>query len=244
MRIRSLLLAVALAFGPLLLLGGPTAAGAAEPNPCASNPCAAKPANPCAANPCASNPCAGEPANPCASNPCAGRPTHPCAGKPSNPCAAAGLDAARIRQPAGVKLAGGDPDVLRARGEQLWNDSGLGRSGLACASCHAATGASITQMQATFAEPFPHRVAMAADAGLSEVNAAEMIQLCMVVPMGSEPLPWSSTELAALEAHVLRLQQDFEPSSAPAHPSAAGAHPCNPCTPGRANPCRNPCVPR
>ncbi len=64
-------------------------------NPCAANPCAAKPpaVNPCAAkppavNPCATNPCAAKPpaTNPCATNPCA---TNPCAAKPPavNPCA-------------------------------------------------------------------------------------------------------------------------------------------------------------
>jgi YHS domain-containing protein len=65
----------------------------AQANPCAGNPCAAKPAaNPCAGNPCAAkgNPCAS--ANPCAGNPCAAKPAaNPCAGNPcassANPCA-------------------------------------------------------------------------------------------------------------------------------------------------------------
>ena len=51
-----------------------------------ANPCAAKPANPCAK---AANPCAkpamgkmkGKAANPCAKNPCAAKPANPCAKK-------------------------------------------------------------------------------------------------------------------------------------------------------------------
>jgi cytochrome c len=229
MRIASLWPAASWAFGAwLLLVFAPQGANAAEVNPCATNPCAHK-----SANPCASNPCAGKPANPCAANPCA-----------ANPCAATGVDPARVRQPAGVKLRSGDPEELRAEGKRLWNDPELSGSGLACASCHTAVGNSITQMQATFAEPYPHRVAMAADAGLAEVNAAEMVQLCMMVPMGAQPLPWDGKELAALVAYVSSLQEGFEPSAVPAHPCAAGMHPCNPCGSRGANPCDNPCAPR
>jgi hypothetical protein len=254
MRISSLGPAAAWALGTWLfvLSGAPQGAHASEGHPCAGNPCARESAHPCAAgsgNPCAAHPCA---ANPCAAHPCG---AHPCG---AHPCAGASVDPAKVREPADAKRHEGDPAMLRAEGERLWNDPKLGRTGLACATCHTVVGSSITQMQATFAEPYPHRVAMAADAGLDEVNAAEMVQLCMMVPMGSDPLAWDSMELAALEAYVNDLQAGFEPSDAAAHPCGATAHPCHPCgakphpchpcgAPGDhpcGHPCGHPCAPR
>jgi hypothetical protein len=62
----------------------------------------------------------------------------------------------------------------------------------------------------TFEQPFPHFVQMAKDrAGLDQVNAAEMVQLCMVVPMAAEPLAWDSPELAALVAYVEDERERF-----------------------------------
>jgi hypothetical protein len=200
--------------------------GHAQDNPC--NPCAA--ANPCAANPC--NPCG-------ARNPC-------------NPCGAAQVDASQIRQPSSLRLAPGGGAAQRALGEKLWNDASLGNSGVACATCHVPAGGTISQMNASFAQPYPHRVAMPAQqAGLASVNAAEMVQFCMTAPMASEPLPWDSKELAALSAYVLDLQDGFTPPAA--NPCGANssnpcgavmAHPCNPCG-ATANPCSakaNPCA--
>ena len=86
-------------------------------------------------------------------------------------------------------------------------------------------------MNASFAEPYPHPVQMAKDrAGLDQVTAAEMVQLCMVIPMQAEPLDYGSIELAALTAYVEQLQGGFDPSG------TAGVNPCaaNPCA---ANPC-------
>jgi len=121
-----------------------------------------------------------------------------------------------------------------AQGEKLWNDKSLGKSGLACASCHVGN---YSQMNPSFAQPYPHRVAMPQQmAHVSEVNAAEMVNFCMMVPMASEPLPWSSQKLAALTAYVKDIQAKFDPSRlAP----ASAANPCNPCG-MRHNPC-NPC---
>jgi cytochrome c len=85
-------------------------------------------------------------------------------------------------------------------------------------------------MAATFARPYPHRVAMPHEqAGVDQVNAAEMVNFCMIVPMNDEPLPWDSIELAALTAYVEHLQEGFQPSA------GSAANPCNPC--GAANPC-------
>lgn len=182
-------------------------------------------ANPC--NPCAgSNPCAAR--NPCAANPCA---ANPCA---ANPCAGARIDPKRFQQPEGVALASGDHATLVAEGERLWNDPSIGKSGLACGSCHVQGYA---LMNPTFAKPYPHFVAMARErAGVQQVNAAEMVNFCMLVPMAAEPLPWSSRDLAALTAYVEHLQPGYRPVQ-----GAGGANPCNPCA--GANPCagRNPC---
>ena len=90
-------------------------------------------------------------------------------------------------------------------------------------------------MNATFAEPYPHPVAMASDRLLvDEVTAAEMVQLCMAVPMNAEPLDYSSVELAALTAYVLELQKGFDGSAAGMNPCAANPCAANPCA---ANPC-------
>jgi cytochrome c len=97
-------------------------------------------------------------------------------------------------------------------------------------------------MQATFSKPYPHYVAMPAQqAGLQKVNAAEMVQFCMAVPMMTDPFPWDSRELAALTAYVEKIQSDVDPTqlagaSIPTNPCSAKPNPCNPCSGGR-NPC-------
>lgn len=176
-----------------------------------------------ACNPCAgANPCVG--GNPCGSNPCGG----------GNPCAGARIDPARFQQPSGVSLASGERAALVAEGERLWNDPSIGNSGLSCGNCHVQGYA---LMKASFAEPYPHHVEMADQrAGVKKVNAAEMVNFCMLVPMAAEPLPWTSRELAALTAYVEHLQPGYRPVG-----GGGGANPCNPCA--GANPCagRNPC---
>ena len=228
--------AALLLVGGLLLAGGvvrsshaeeravrvlaPIATGAAsqvaQANPCAaSNPCAAR--NPCGG----ANPCAGR--NPCGANPCA-----------ANPCAGGRVDPERFRQPEGVTLASGDRAALVAEGERLWNDPSIGKSGLSCGNCHVQGYA---LMNPTFAKPYPHFVAMAKErAGVEQVNAAEMVNFCMLVPMAAEPLPWDSRQLAALTAYVEHLQPSYRPVQ-----GTGAANPCNPCA--GANPCagRNPC---
>ncbi len=204
---------IAMALGAVFvfaLLGGAPAAAQ-------GNPCAAKVPNPCAAK--SSNPCAAKNRNPC------------------NPCGGAKVDPAKFRQPEGAKLAGGDPASLRTEGERLWNDTSLGKSGAACSTCHYQ---SYGQMQPGFAKPYPHPVDMPAQrAGVSEVNAAEMVQFCMIVPMAAEPLPWSSPELAALTAYVESLQSGYKDvDGTPGNPCAS-KNPCNPCS--KKNVC-NPCA--
>ncbi|MEE9207994.1 MAG: hypothetical protein V3U67_06390, partial [Gemmatimonadota bacterium] len=141
--------------------------------------------------------------NPCAANPCGG---------------GASLDAALITQgDRTLNAAGNSQAQLVAMGEELWGDASLSSGGsTACSTCHVGT---YGMMMPTFANPYPHGVAMAKDrAGLDQVTAAEMVQLCMVIPMNSEPLEWNSVELAALSAYVESIQPGFDPSAAPANP--------------------------
>lgn len=163
---------------------------------------------------------------------------NPCAANPCNPCMAAAtdFDASLVTQPEGMALNdGGHPvDHLVAMGEELWNDVTLSGGGAtACSTCHVNK---YGLMQPSFAEPYPHYVAMAKTrAGLDQVNAAEMVQLCMTIPMQADPLPWDAVELAALSTYVESIQSGFDASA------AGGANPCNPCA---ANPCAaNPCNP-
>lgn len=201
----------------------PTLMLAAGCNPC--NPCAAKACNPC-------NPCAAKKAcNPC--NPC-------------NPCGGAKVAADHFVRPAGVGAPAAATAALVARGKALWNDTSLGTSGLACQSCHV-NGAALN---ATFAQPYPHEVAMPAQmAGVGPIHLDEMVQFCMVVPMKAQPLEWGSPELAALTAYSAELQKGFNPCKVskgacnPCNPCAARnpCNPCNPCAAKKPNPC-NPCA--
>ena len=184
-----------------------------------------------AANPC--NPCAAKNVcNPCAAkNPCAA--TNPC-----NPCAAAmgKIDGSKISQGHNeLNSAGVSESALITMGEKLWNDKSLSKAGAtSCSTCHTNK---YGMMNASFAEPYPHTVAMAKErAGLEKVNAAEMVQLCMVIPMQAQPLDWNSVELAALSEYVTSIQSGFQAMN-PCNP-CAGQNPCNPCA--GTNPC-NPC---
>jgi cytochrome c len=188
------------------------------------------------------NPCAAKTLNPCAAktlNPCAAKTLNPCGAKlnPCNPCGGASIDPGRFKQPEGARLASGKR--LLQKGEELWNDRSLGKTGVACSTCHIDD---YGQMNATFAKPYPHYVAMPAQqAGVKEVTAAEMVNFCMIVPMGAESLAWNSQELAALTAYVEHIQPGYRSVS-----TAGAMNPCNPCAAKR-NPCGskngNPCNP-
>jgi len=151
---------------------------------------------------------------------------NPCAGKPE-------IDAKSITRPQGYKPYAGDHKELAKAGEKLWNDTKLSTNGFSCNTCHQNHGA----FQESFAQPFPHRVAMARDkAGMKTVHLDEMIQACMVMPMAAKPLPWNSRELAALTAYTQDVQKTFKPGAkAPANPCSA--KPANPCAAKPANPC-------
>ena len=231
-----------------------------------ANPCAARrgiavaqatsPCNPCstkkACSPC--NPCAVKKAcNPC--NPCAVKkacnPCNPCAVKkacnPCNPCGAAKVNAKDFIRPKGTQPASGNRAKLVAEGRKLWTDTRLSTNGLSCNSCHVNNAA----LNATFAQPYPHKVAMPSQmAGVGKITAEEMAQFCLLVPMQSKTLPWDSKELTALAAYTVELQKTFKPNPcaaknpcSPCNPCAV-KKPCSPCNPCaiKKNPC-NPCSP-
>ena len=196
----------------------------------------------------ASNPCAAAMAD----NPCA-------AAMAANPCAAGGMEQElpvdAIRQGDKVLSANGNTmQQLVDMGKKLWSDPSLSGGGAtSCATCH--TGDGTAMMKPTFVEPYPHMVAMAKEkAGLETVNAAEMVQLCMAIPMNAKPFDYGSVELAALTAFVTELHANSRGASAlhgdgamnpcAANPCAAGMNPCaaNPCA-AKMNPCgANPCA--
>lgn len=120
------------------------------------------------------------------------------------------LDASKVVRPDGTSRLEAPVDELVAKGERLFADTALSGDGsVACTTCHSDT----TGYNDTFLAPYPHRVAMATNmAGLDEITAETMVQLCMVVPMGAEPLPWESEELAALTAYVEDEQQRYAAS--------------------------------
>jgi cytochrome c len=144
------------------------------------------------------------------------------------------VDPKLVTRPKGTKLADAPRAELLKDGERLWKDTKLSTNGLACQTCHQNNAA----FKATFAKPYPHLVEMPkARAGLKQVHIDEMVQLCMLIPMASKPLPWDSKDLAALSAYSLQVQKTFKPGAA--QPAAA-----NPCA--AKNPCgaKNPCAPK
>jgi cytochrome c len=157
---------------------------------------------------------------------------NPCAAK--NPAAGGSVDSKLITRPAGTRLFAGKQAELIKEGERLWNDTTLSTNGLACQTCHRGNAS----FNATFTKPYPHAVAMAKErAGLEQIHLDEMVQICMVVPMATKPLPWASKELAALTAYARELQKTFKPAAA----QDPAANPCATRDPGAA---KNPCAVR
>lgn len=132
---------------------------------------------------------------------------NPCAGQ--NVCAPKSAGVAKaVKRPADYRPFKGDHAELTRRGESLFKDPKLSTNGMACASCHQAYGA----FKASFAKPFPHRIAMAdQNFGFKEIHLDEMVQICMIGPMANRPLAWESKELAALTAYLTELQKGFKP---------------------------------
>jgi cytochrome c len=115
------------------------------------------------------------------------------------------------------KTAITDNAKLMEMSEKLWNNTKLGKSGTACATCHA-DGKGLKKA------PFPKYIKMANDI----LTLDQMINFCMMNPMKGKPLQWSSPEMTALAAYA---QSHAKEEGAPANPCAAK----NPC--GMKNPC-------
>ena len=136
-------------------------------------------------NPCGKNPCAMK--NPCVKNPCA---ANPCAMKPKP-----------IR-----KTNITDNAKLLEMGEKLWNDTKLGTSGMACATCHP-DGKGLKNT------PFPKYLKMPNDI----LTLDQMINFCMINPMKGKALKWNSSEITAIAAYV---QANAKEGGEPANPCA------------------------
>ena len=169
------------------------------------------------------NPCVGR--NPCAlRNPCAAKHTwasqQPCK---ANPCAIVKVNPAKITRPSNYRPYQGNQSDLLEYGEKLYKDARLSTNGLSCNTCHQGGG----MLEPTFAQPYPHFVAMARErSGLSQIHLDEMIQLCLVASMASEPIIWNSRMMAAMTTYTAKVQQNLR-----ANPCAA-KNPCaikNPC---------------
>lgn len=117
------------------------------------------------------------------------------------------IDPALVTRPAGTSLLKADDEAaLMAEGERLFDSLQLSENGLTCKSCHFRFEA----FEPTFRTPFPHAVGLASKrAGKAQVEADEMVQVCLVATMDSVPLSWTSRELAALTAYVLDQQKAF-----------------------------------
>jgi hypothetical protein len=112
-----------------------------------------------------------------------------------------------VSRPQGYTPYQGNVANLAAQGEKLFNDTTLSSNGLSCATCHA-DGAGYS---ASFKNDYPHSVAMAQrDFDKDEVYLDEMVQICMVAPMASEPLDWDGQQLAALTEFMRQEQEAFK----------------------------------
>jgi hypothetical protein len=176
-----------MAIGSATVITGCGGGSSAKGTKNVSNPCG----NPCGANPCGANPCGG---NPCGAGGGGG---------------AGGIPVGKVTQPSGTQLnAGGlsEADLL-AKGEKLWNDKSLSASNtMSCATCHK----NDMMFNPTFKAPYPHGVKMVkAKSGKDSVNAAEMVQFCMLAPMKSKVFAWDSVDLAALAARVTQQQKEY-----------------------------------
>lgn len=117
------------------------------------------------------------------------------------------LDPSRVQRPATVAaIATEASHETIARGERLFSDARIGKSGESCTTCHGG----FNTFSAGFAAPFPHRVGLVQrKAGIERIDLDEMIQFCLVSALLTDPLPWGSPDLAALVAYTAKYQKEF-----------------------------------
>lgn len=129
---------------------------------------------------------------------CAPKYVAKCGAKCGSKCGAA-ADPKLIKRPAGYRPSYPSTPEAIAAGGKLFRDTSLSTNGMSCASCHDGG----KSYQPSFAQPFPHKMAMAAQTyGVKQLHLDEAIQVCMVGPMAAKPLPWKSSELANLVAFM------------------------------------------
>lgn len=167
----------------------------------------------------------------------AANPGNPGTPKTKNPCAASDrIDPTLVTRPKNYKPYVGKTAELKKEGKRLWTDTSLSTNGMSCNTCHQANSA----FQDSFAQPYPHRVQMASDrAAMKTLHLDEMVQICMVAPMATKPLPWDSKQLAALTAYSAEVQKTFKPPQGKIGTPCAAQNPC-----AAKNPCagKNPCA--
>jgi cytochrome c peroxidase len=128
-----------------------------------------------------------------------------CGTKCGAKCGAA-ADPKLIKRPAGYRPNYPSTPEALAAGGKLFRDTTLSTNGMSCASCHEGG----KSYQPSFAQPFPHKMAMAATSyGVKQLHLDEAIQVCMIGPMAAKPLPWKSAELANLVAFMKMEHKKF-----------------------------------
>ncbi len=217
---------ITLLFGMMLLILSSAAVAEHHGNPC--NPCGGMKMEP-HGNPC--NPCGGMKMEP------HGNPCNPCGMKKAqNPCMAKASSelAKKVTRPIDTHLWNSmwtSQETLVREGEALFNDTSLSRNGMACSTCHT----NDALFKSSFAQPYPHYITMADQrAGMKLVNADEIVQFCIAVPMEGDLLNWEGRELAALTAYVVEVKQKNFMEQHAANPCAmtmnkVHMNPCNPC---------------
>ena len=184
-----------LVMGMSMALGVSGSVFAGSHNPC--NPCSmhANPCNPCSMKKMGHNPCAMNPCNPCSMkkdmkkhNPCA---MNPCS---MNPCA--GDLKKKIRSGNFKNFQ----DAASA-GKKMWEDETLGKSGLACLSCHA----DYDNLNLEKRQNYPHYVKMVNDV----VTLDQMINYCMLNPMVGEQLEANSKAMTAMAAYYRAYRMKY-----------------------------------
>ncbi len=178
-------------------------------------------------NPCGMNPCSTKSSNPCGI-------INPCGAKMSNPCGMSNPCSAKMKNKPIRNYPLKDYGKVVDRGERLWVDSTLGKSGLSCSTCHPKGKTSNLN-----SKPYPKYIKMADDV----LTLDQMINFCMVNPMKGKPLGWNSQKMTSLAAYVSNNSTGVANPCGTKNPCAIN-NPCstnNPCA--VKNPCstKNPC---
>lgn len=199
-----LMMALGLMFG----MSGTAIAGS---NPC--NPCSW---NKMKHNPCSMNPCdmkKHHKMNPCSMNPCDMKkhqkmnPCNPCGMKKHqkmNPCNPCSMNPCSMGDDAKKKIRSGSFKSFQqaaTAGKKMWQDEALGKSGLACLSCHAG----YSSLNLDKRQNYPHYVAMVDDV----VTLDQMINYCMLNPMQGEQFEPNSKEMTALAAYFRAYRMKY-----------------------------------